>query len=158
MKRICAVLAAVCLLGFALAGCGSSAKFDVKAVASKVEAVAAIENPKDFVEDDLVYDMSIAKENVVEFAGQHTLTNGKSGAVLVVHAKSGQISTIKKQLEAYRDGIVATWENYKSDFPAGYEQTKSGRVVVKGDYAVLAIAGEGVDYAAVDKTIDAALK
>ena len=94
----------------------------------------------------------------MEFAGQQTLTNGKPGTVLVVKAAEGKADTVKTQLEAYRDGIVATWENYKDDFPIGYEQTQNGRVVVKGDYVVLAIAGEGVDYSAVDTAIDEALK
>ncbi len=65
---------------------------------------------------------------------------------------------MKAALEGYRDGLVAQWENYKDEFPVGYEQTKAGRVVVKGDYVVLAIAGEGVDYAEIDTAISDALK
>ena len=48
-------------------------------------------------------------------------------------------------------------ENYQADFPVGYEQTANARIVVKGDYVVYAVAGEGVDYADVDAAIDEAL-
>ena len=126
---------------------------------SAIEAVAAIDNPTDFTDDDLTLDMSLDMEAAVEeYAGQRTKTNGAPGAVLVVKAKAGQAETVKAALEGYRDGLVAQWENYKDEFPVGYEQTKAGRVVVKGDYVVLAIAGEGVDYAEIDTAISDALK
>ena len=159
MKRFFAVLSVLCLCAGLFAACGgSSASYNVADVASAVESVCNIENPKEIEQDDLIYTMNLAEEDFVEFAGQQTLTNGKPGTVRVVKAAEGKADTVKTQLEAYRDGIVATWENYKDDFPIGYEQTQNGRVVVKGDYVVLAIAGEGVDYSAVDTAIDEALK
>ena len=52
---------------------------------------------------------------------------------------------------------MAQFETYKDDFPVGYEQNKAGRVVVKGDYVVLALAGADVDYADVDAAIEEAM-
>lgn len=159
MKRFAAfALTLVLCLGLFF-GCGSEANYNVADVASAIEAVAAIDNPTDFTDDDLTLDMSLDMEAAVEeYAGQRTKTNGAPGAVLVVKAKAGQAETVKAALEGYRDGLVAQWENYKDEFPVGYEQTKAGRVVVKGDYVVLAIAGEGVDYAEIDTAISDALK
>lgn len=159
MKRFAAfALTLVLCLGL-FSGCGSEANYNVTDVASAIEAVAAIDNPTDFTDDDLTLDMSLDMEATVEeYAGQRTKTNGAPGAVLVVKAKAGQAETVKAALEGYRDGLVAQWENYKDEFPVGYEQTKAGRVVVKGDYVVLAIAGEGVDYAEIDTAISDALK
>lgn len=159
MKRFAAfALTLVLCLGL-FSGCGSEANYNVVDVASAIEAVAAIDNPTDFTDDDLTLDMSLDMEAAVEeYAGQRTKTNGAPGAVLVVKAKAGQAETVKAALEGYRDGLVAQWENYKDEFPVGYEQTKAGRVVVKGDYVVLAIAGEGVDYAEIDTAISDALK
>ena len=159
MKRFAAfALTLVLCLGL-FSGCGSEANYNVADVASAIEAVAAIDNPTDFPDDDLTLDMSLDMEATVEeYAGQRTKTNGAPGAVLVVKAKAGQAETVKAALEGYRDGLVAQWENYKDEFPVGYEQTKAGRVVVKGDDVVLAIAGEGVDYAEIDTAISDALK
>ena len=149
MKRFAAlVLTLVLCLGL-FSACGSEANYNVADVAG----------PTDFTDDDLTLDMSLDMEATVEeYAGQRTKTNGAPGAVLVVKAKAGQADTVKAALEGYRDGLVAQWENYKDEFPVGYEQTKNGRVVVKGDYVVLAIAGEGVDYAEIDTAISDALK
>lgn len=160
MKRIVSLFLAACMFCILFTACGGagSSNYNIADVASAVEAVAVVQNPTEFTDDDLIYDMSIDLEQVEEYTGHRTLTNGMSGAVLVIKAKSGQAEAMKAQLEAYRDGIVATWENYKDDFPIGYEQTKNGRVVVKGDYLVLAIAGEGVDYADVDAAIEKAFE
>lgn len=159
MKRFVALMLMLVLCLGLLSGCGSEANYNVSDVASAVEAVAKIDNPTDFTDDDLTLDMSLDMEATVEeYAGQRTKTNGAPGAVLVVKAKAGQAETVKTAMEGYRDGLVAQWENYKDEFPAGYEQTKNGRVVVKGDYVVLAIAGEGVDYAEIDTAINDALK
>ena len=159
MKRFAAfALTLVLCLGL-FSGCGSEANYNVADVASAIEAVAAIDNPNDFTDDDLTLDMSLDMQTAVEeYAGQRTKTNGAPGAVLVVKAKAGQAETVKAALEGYRAGLVAQWEDYKDEFPVGYEQTKAGRVVVKGDYVVLAIAGEGVDYAEIDTAISDALK
>ena len=159
MKRFAAlVLTLVLCLGL-FSACGSEANYNVADVAGAIEGVATIDNPTDFTDDDLTLDMSLDMEATVEeYAGQRTKTNGAPGAVLVVKAKAGQADTVKAALEGYRDGLVAQWDNYKDEFPVGYEQTKNGRVVVKGDYVVLAIAGEGVDYAEIDTAISDALK
>lgn len=160
MKRMLRFLLLACIACFCLTACNSNstASYNITDVSIALETVAAIENPTAFTQDDLIYDMNIDPEMVEEFTGIRTLTNGKPGAVLVLKAATGQAETLKTQLESYRDGIVATWENYKADFPIGYEQTVNGRVVLKSDYVVLAIAGEGVDYADIDKAIDEAMK
>ena len=125
MKRFAAlVLTLVLCLGL-FSACGSEANYNVADVAGAIEGVATIDNPTDFTDDDLTLDMSLDMEATVEeYAGQRTKTNGAPGAVLVVKAKAGQADTVKAALEGYRDGLVAQWENYKDEFPVGYEQTK----------------------------------
>lgn len=90
MKRFAAfALTLVLCLGL-FSGCGSEANYNVADVASAIEAVAAIDNPTDFTDDDLTLDMSLDMEAAVEeYAGQRTKTHGAPGAVLVVKAKAG---------------------------------------------------------------------
>ena len=150
MKRFFAGLLAVCLVGAAFAGCsGSSANYNVNDVASAVETVAKIENPLDITEDDLTYEFGVDMDKVEEFSGQ------KTG---VAKASAGSVDDIKAALENYKNGLVSVSENYQNDFPEAYQQVSDGRVVAKGDYAVLAIAAAGVDYTEVDAAIDEALK
>ena len=154
MKRFFAGLLAVCL-----AGCsGSSANYNVNDVASAVETVAKIENPLDITEDDLTYEFGVDMDKVEEFSGQKTGVANTAGTVLVVKASAGSVDDIKAALENYKNGLVSVSENYQNDFPEAYQQVSDGRVVAKGDYAVLAIAAAGVDYTEVDAAIDEALK
>ncbi len=81
-----------------------------------------------------------------------------AGLVLVIKANAGSAQDVKDALEAYKNGLVAVSENYQSDFPEAYKQVSDGRVVMKGDCVVLAIAAAGVDYAEIDTAIDEALK
>ena len=159
MKRFFAGLLAVCLVGAAFAGCsGSSANYTVNDVASAVETVAKIENPLDITEDDLTYEFGVDMDKVEEFSGQKTGVANTAGTVLVVKASAGSVDDIKAALENYKNGLVSVSENYQNDFPEAYQQVSDGRVVAKGDYAVLAIAAAGVDYTEVDAAIDEALK
>lgn len=158
MKRIITLALAGCLVCLLFAACsGGSASYNVSDVASAVSAVCNIQNPKAFDQDTLVYEMGLTAEDIQEFAGERTLTNGQPGTVLVIHTAAGKAPDVQTALENYRDGVLQVNENYKADFPVGYEQTANARIVVKGDYVVYAVAGEGVDYADVDAAIDEAL-
>ena len=159
MKRFVAILMAAAMLLTVLAGCsGSSANYNVNDVASAVETVAKIENPLDITEDDLTYEFGVDMDKVEEFSGQKTGVANTASTVLVVKASAGSVDDIKAALENYKNGLVSVSENYQNDFPEAYQQVSDGRVVAKGDYAVLAIAAAGVDYTEVDAAIDEALK
>lgn len=161
MKRSIAILLAVCLFAaLLLTGCGdnNSANVNVKDVADAVKAVAKVENPLDITEDDLIYEFGVDMDKVSEFSGQKTGVANTAGLVLVVKANSGSAQDVKDALENYKNGLVAVSENYRSDFPETYQQVSDGRVVMKGDCVVLAIAAEGVEYSEVDTAIDEALK
>ena len=117
-----------------------------------------MENPLDITEDDLLYEFGVDMDKVAEFSGQKTGIANAAGLVLVVKANAGSAQDVKDALETYKSGLVAVSENYQSDFPDAYQQVSDGRVVMKGDCVVLAIAAAGVDYSDVDSAIDEALK
>ncbi|MEG2596608.1 MAG: DUF4358 domain-containing protein [Ruthenibacterium sp.] len=158
MKKIFSALLCLCLFATLAVGCGKSgADYDINKVLTDVEAATPIANPLAFNDDDLIYDMSIDKAMVDSYVGNRTGVNGASGAVLVLKTTSGNVDTVKAQLEAYCKSTAAFLANYP-EFAAAQKQAEQGRVVAKGDYLVLAIAGEGTDYAAVDTAIADALK
>ncbi|MEG1447169.1 MAG: DUF4358 domain-containing protein [Ruthenibacterium sp.] len=158
MKKIFSTLLCLCLFATLTVGCGKSgADYDINKVLTDVEAATPIANPLAFNDDDLIYDMSIDKAMVDSYVGNRTGVNGASGAVLVLKTTSGNVDTVKAQLEAYCKSTAAFLANYP-EFAAAQKQAEQGRVVAKGDYLVLAIAGEGTDYAAVDTAITNALK
>ena len=84
--------------------------------------------------------------------------------VVVIEAAEGKIDAVTEALETFKQSAIAQFELY---LPDQYEKAKAGRVVVKGNYAVLVIAGDnevianqGVEeaYKAVDAAIDEAFK
>lgn len=161
MKRSIAVFLAFCLFAaLLLTGCGKDggANVNVNDVADAVKAVAKVENPMEITEDDLVYEFGVETDKVAEFSGQKTGVANTAGIVLVIKANSGSAQDVKDALENYKNGLVAVSENYKGDFPEAYQQISEGRVVMKGDCVVLAIAAAGVDYSEIDTAIDEALK
>ena len=160
MKRMISVLLTISLLAaFLLTGCGdNSANINVNDVADAVKAIAKVENPLEISEDDLIYEFGLDMEKIAEFSGQNTGVANTAGLVLVIKANAGSAQDVKDALEAYKNGLVAVSENYQSDFPEAYKQVSDGRVVMKGDCVVLAIAAAGVDYAEIDTAIDEALK
>lgn len=158
MKKTFSILLCFCLFTVLMVGCGKSgADYDINKVLSDVEAATPIANPLDFNDDDLIYDMTIDKAMIDSYVGHRTGVNGASGAVLVVKTVDGNVDTVKAQLEAYCKSTAAFLANYP-EFAAAQKQAEQGRVVAKGNYLVLAIAGEGTDYAAVDTAIEGALK
>ena len=131
----------------------------VAPVAMAQELSPAIEGSDAFMTDLFGLDLA----TVEDYYGKTTMVNVSSDVVLAVKAAPGQIDAVKAALEARRDAVAASFEMY---LPDQYEKALAGRVVTKGDYALLVIGGdgqrvvdEGVDavYAEIDKAIDTAL-
>lgn len=156
-----------CALTTLVTSCGNtSANLNVKDVVAAIEKAAPLATPVDFTEDELIYEMSIDMENVEEYYGQRANVNGDGSAILILKAKAGKVDEVKTALENYRANTVAYLGNYP-EFDTRKSLAEAGRVVTKGDYALLVIGGdsavaeaEGAQaaYAEIDKAIDEALK
>lgn len=124
------------------------------------ELSPSIEGSDSYMTDLYGLDLS----TVEDYYGKMSMVNVKSDVILLVKAVPGQADAVKAALEARRDAIAASFEMYLT---SEYDKATNGRVVVKGDYVLLVIAGdsdriaegdvEGV-YAEIDQAIDAALK
>ncbi len=182
MKKILSVILCLLLACSLLTACGSkpgeesgdstvteAADLNLADVVAAIETVApvamaqelspAVEGSNDFMTDLFGFDMS----TVEDYYGKTTMVNVSSDVIMVVKAAPGQIDAVKATLEARRDAVAASFEMY---LPDQYEKALAGRVVTKGDYALLVIGGdgqrvtdEGVEavYAEIDEAIDTAL-
>ena len=175
MKKFLCLILCVLMACSLLTACGSktpeseAADLNLTDIVAAVEAVApvamaqelspAIEGSDAFMTDLFGLDLA----TVEDYYGKTTMVNVSSDVVLAVKAAPGQIDAVKAALEARRDAVAASFEMY---LPDQYEKALAGRVVTKGDYALLVIGGdgqrvvdEGVDavYAEIDKAIDTAL-
>ncbi|MEG0178409.1 MAG: DUF4358 domain-containing protein [Oscillospiraceae bacterium] len=142
MKKLFSILSSALLLSVLLASCGTgSASYNLGDVLTAVDAAVKIDNPKDISQDDVIYDLGVTFENVEEFAGKTSNTNGEAGYIIVIKAKQGKADTVKAELETARDGKAEALASYP-EFATAAAITKSGRVVVKGDYVLLAIGAD----------------
>lgn len=167
MKKILSVILAGVFSLTALTACGKKAEtpsYDVNEVLKTITDAVPVAMAGDLTEEELTVMAGINMEDVASFAGQYCMANVSADTVLVIEAKEGKVDTIKTAVEAYKENVVKSFELY---LPAQYEKAKAGRVVVKGNYVVLAILGdpiqiedEGIDkaYEPVDAAIDEAFK
>lgn len=166
MKKIISAISAAMLLTALLASCGGSASYNLTDIVTAVDAAVKVDNAKDITEDDIIYDWGVTFDNVEEFVGKTSNTNGEAGSIIAIKSKAGTSDTVKTELETARDGKAEALASYP-EFATAAALTKAGRIVIKGDYVVLAIGGDAAvaekdgaekAYEPVDKAISDALK
>lgn len=167
MKKVLSVIMALALSACLFTACGgneTTASYDVNEVVATIDAAVPVAMAGDLTEEELTMMVGINAEDMTSWAGKYSMANVSADRLIVIEAAEGKVDTVKTALEAYRDNVAAQFELYLAP---QYEKAKAGRVVVKGNYVVLAILGdaivvedEGVDaaYAPVDAAIDEAFK
>ena len=167
MKKVLSlIMAGVLSLGM-LTACGGNeetASYDVNEVLNTITTAVPIAMPGEIPESELEMIMGLSAEDYVNYAGQMCMAMVSADRVVVIEAAEGKIDAVTAALETFKQSAIAQFELY---LPDQYEKAKAGRIVVKGNYAVLVIAGDnevianqGVEeaYKAVDAAIDEAFK
>ena len=112
------------------------------------------------IDDEYMRFIDISAELYEAYAGYYCPITPGVETILVIEAKEGKVEEIKTKLQQRKDNIVAAYVNYTNDWK---DKAKAGRIIVKGNYIALIIAGDeavieekGVDVAYSD--IDELLK
>jgi len=167
MKKVLSVIIAGVLSLGLLTACGGGEEtpsYDVNEVLNTITTAVPITMPGELPESEVEMILGLTSEDYVSYAGQICMAMVSADRVVVVEAAEGKIDVVTQALENYKQSAIAQFELY---LPDQYEKAKAGRVVVKGNYAVLVIAGDnevianqGVEeaYKAVDAAIDEAFK
>lgn len=165
MKKIIA-MALAAVLAVSMVACGGgeeTAKYDVASVAKTIEDANPIRMSTP-VDEFFMEFIGIDAEMYESYAGSYCPITPGVDVILVVEAKDGKVEDVKAKLQQRKDEIVAANENYVGSL---LEKAKAGRLVEKGNYVVLVIAGDeivvedqGVEkaYEPVDAAIDEAFK
>lgn len=165
MKKVISfVLAAVMALSMVACGGGEeAATYDVAAVAKTIEDANPIRMSTPIAQDYIDF-IGMGEDLYEAYAGSYCPITPGVDVILVVEAKEGKVEDVKAIMEARKAEIVAANENYVG---ALLDKAQAGRIVVKGNYAVLVIAGDdmvvedqGVEkaYEPVDAAIEEAFK
>lgn len=176
MKKILSLILCLLLACSLLTACGSNDASDDAAVELNLQDVVAaietvspvamaqelsptIEGSDMFMTDLFGLDLA----TVEDYYGKTTMVNVSSDVILLVKAVPGQVDAVKAALEARRAAVAASFEMYLED---QYDKALAGRVVTKGDYALLVIGGDNervangeieAVYSEIDEAIDTAL-
>ena len=165
MKKIIA-LALSAVLALSMVACGGSedtSAYDVAAVAKTIEDANPIRMSTP-IEQDYIDFIGLTEDMYEAYAGSYCPVTPGVDVIIVVEAKEGKVEDVKAKLEQRKAELVAANENYVGSL---LDKATAGRVVVKGNYAVLVIAGDemvvedqGVEvaYAPVDAAIEEAFK
>ena len=142
MKKLLAlVLAGV--MAFSLVACGGgeeTATYDVAAVAETIEKANPIRMSTPIAQDYIDF-IGLGEDLYESYAGSYCPITPGVDVILVVEAKEGKVEDVKAVMETRKAEIVAANENYVG---ALLDKAEAGRIVVKGNYAVLVIAGDEV--------------
>ena len=167
MKKVLSLIMAGVLSVGMLTACGGKEEtpsYDVNKVLNTITTAVPIAMPGEIPESELEMIMGLSADDYVNYAGQMCMAMVSADRVVVIEAAEGKIDAVTAALETFKQSAIAQFELY---LPDQYEKAKAGRVVVKGNYAVLVIAGDnevianqGVEeaYKAVDAAIDEAFK
>lgn len=169
MKKVLSVIMALALSMTLFTACGgngnnATATYDVNEIVTKINDAVPVAMAGDFTEEELTMMVGLNSEDIASWAGKYAMVNVSSDRLIVIEAAEGKVDVVKAALETYKENVASQFELYLAD---QYDKAKAGRVVVKGNYVLLAILGDGqvvVDegveaaYAPVDAAIDEAFK
>ena len=137
--------------------------YDVAKVLETIETAAPVSNSTAVNEEYMDF-IGIDAEMYDAYAGSYCPMTPGVDIILVVQAKEDKVADVETALTNRRDEIYNANENYPGPLT---DKAQAGRIVVKGNYVVLAIAGndevveaEGAEkaYEVVDAAIDEAFK
>ena len=176
MKKVISVLAAGAMMMALLAGCGGSASSAdssgsaassavsssevadaarLEAIVAAIEEVNEVANPRAIDDFSLENEMGLTPDNIVAFCGDVTNDQADCSLVFAAQVKDGAADTVKAELEAYKESMSST---LYADFADKVAKAQDARIVVKGNLAVMVIAGvNGPDYSEIDTAINGAL-
>ena len=80
--------------------------------------------------------LGIPTDDVEEYAGYITMVMVSSDNLIGIKAKEGKVETVQKALEARKEMVVQSFEQY---LPTELDKAKAGKVVTLGDYVFLII-------------------
>lgn len=91
------------------------------------------------VDDTTLVDIiGLNKDDVEEYYGEYAVVNTSADNIIAVKAKDGKVDTVKKALEERKNAVVKNFEQY---LPEQLDKAKAGKVIQRGNYVFLVIAG-----------------
>lgn len=111
----------------------------LQSIVDDIETAIPLQMPAPVDETTLNDLFHIDPTSIEEYAGKFSMTMTSSDNVVAVKAKPGKVDDVKAALEKRKEDLITSFSQY---FVDQLEKAQLGKVIQKGDYIFLIIAGD----------------
>lgn len=108
-------------------------------IVTKLGEDIGIVMPQKLEDKDLEELLGVNRDDVEEYYGEYSSVGTSADHIIGVKAKKGKVDAVKSALESRKEQIVKKFEEY---LPEEQEKARCGKVIQKGNYLFLVIAGD----------------
>ena len=111
----------------------------IQDVIMELEENLGISMPEKLDQQSLQEVFGLNPDDIEEYYGEYSAVNTSADHIIGVKVKDGKVDEVKSALESHKQEIVDNFEEY---LPDQYDKAQAGKIIQKGNYLFLVIAGD----------------
>lgn len=111
----------------------------IQDVIMELEENLGITMPEKLDQQSLQEVFGLNPDDIEEYYGEYSAVNTSADHIIGVKVKDGKVDEVKSALESHKQEIVDNFEEY---LPNQYDKAQAGKIIQKGNYLFLVIAGD----------------
>lgn len=111
----------------------------IQDVIMELEENLGITMPEKLDQQSLQEVFGLNPDDIEEYYGEYSAVNTSADHIIGVKVKDGKVDEVKSALESHKQEIVDNFEEY---LPDQYDRAQAGKIIQKGNYLFLVIAGD----------------
>ena len=111
----------------------------IQDVIMELEENLGITMPEKLDQQSLQEVFGLNPDDIEEYYGEYSAVNTSADHIIGVKVKDGKVEEVKSALESHKQEIVDNFEEY---LPDQYDKAQAGKIIQKGNYLFLVIAGD----------------
>lgn len=111
----------------------------IQDVIMELEENLGITMPEKLDQQSLQEVFGLNPDDIEEYYGEYSAVNTSADHIIGVKVKDGKVGEVKSALESHKQEIVDNFEEY---LPDQYDKAQAGKIIQKGNYLFLVIAGD----------------
>ena len=111
----------------------------IQDVIMELEENLGITMPEKLDQQSLQEVFGLNPDDIEEYYGEYSAVNTSADHIIGVKVKDGKVDEVKSALESHKQEIVDNFEEY---LPDQYDKSQAGKIIQKGNYLFLVIAGD----------------
>ena len=111
----------------------------IQDVIMELEENLGITMPEKLDQQSLQEVFGLNPDDIEEYYGEYSAVNTSADHIIGVKVKDGKVDEVKSALESHKQEIGDNFEEY---LPDQYDKAQAGKIIQKGNYLFLVIAGD----------------